>query len=91
MKVYLVTDGDLYDYDAPAPKAIFLTEQEAWKFVSDSVYVREYSNGDVVGFVEYSYIYEFPLGEEAVKEDVREILIGGQWCEISKEHKDWKP
>lgn len=93
MNLYIVTNGDLYDYDAPAPGAIFLTEREAWKFISDSGYFMEYGNGSVHYFTDYSYIYEVPIGVEltGLRGNVRETLMVSYWVDLAKENKGWRP
>ena len=62
--VWMLTAGDLNDYDAPAPGAIFLTEKEVWEHVSKSLCFRVYDNGRVTFFTDYDRMYELPLGTD---------------------------
>lgn len=89
--VWVLTDGDLNDYDAPAPGAIFATEREAWEHVNKSICFNVYSNGDVYATAEYYYLYEMPFATDI---DINKCPVRNipSWCDISREFgRHWKP
>jgi hypothetical protein len=91
MNVYVLTNGDLNDYDAPAPGAVFLTEREAWKHISKSLQFLTYENGDVYYIVDYPYMYEMPVGVDINMNDVRVVEIP-TWAKLSDEiGRHWQP
>jgi len=89
--VWVLTNGDLNDYDAPAPGAIFATEREAWEHVSKSLWFNVYNDGRVYACVDYTYLYEMPFGVDIDMNDVPVTLIPS-WGDISGEMgRYWQP